>query len=113
MIESTENTQKEQNTKIKAKEPVLSIVDYLSTYFTLNPEKLNKAICFIVINKLPDITASIISDLRKKGLSYDEIASAWGYNLGRGTIHRLEAKTYFPKKPIKQLELIKKVLELI
>jgi len=101
------------NSEIKAKEPVLSIVEYLSTYFTLNPEKQRDAICFIVINLLPDITSSLISNLRKKGLSHEQIAKAWGYNLGKGTIHRLEAKQYFPKLEKKKLELLKKVLELI
>lgn len=103
----------EEKGQIKAEIEQSSILGYLSTYFTLNPEKQRNAICFIVINLLPDITSSLISNLRKKGFSHEQIAKAWGYNLGKGTIHRLETKQYFPKLEKKQIELLKHVLEFI
>ncbi len=98
------------NTQIKPEIRQESIFEYLEEYFTLNPQKHLKAVCFLVINLLPDITSSLISNLRKKDLSHEQIANAWGYNRGKGTIHRLEKKQYFPKLEKKQLELLKQVL---
>jgi hypothetical protein len=100
------------NAEIKQETAPLGILTYLDTYFLNNPEKLRKAVCFLVINSLPDITSSLIKGLRKKGLSHEQIAKSWGYNLGKGTIHQLESKQYFPKLENKQIQLLKHILDL-
>ena len=109
----TNPTDSPSKPQIPPETPQNPILDYLTEYFTLHPERQQVVLSFIVLYTLPGLTASLIKDLRQKGRTYGELSALFGYNLGRSTIQKIENGLFFPKKPLKQLELLKKVLELI
>ena len=86
-----------------------STIEWLSVYFTTHPEKMQNIICILVLNLLPDLTASLISRLRDQGLTHEAISKQFGGKFGKGTIYKLQNKHYFPKTEKKQLELLKQV----
>jgi hypothetical protein len=88
-----------------------SIFEYLDVYFTNNPEKTHKIISILVLNLLPDLTASLISRLRDEGLTHEAISKKFTGNFGKGTIYKLQNKHYFPKNEKKQIALLKNVLD--
>jgi hypothetical protein len=91
------------NHKIPPETPQNPLLNYLVEYFTSHPDKLKLITCFLVNYALPDLTASLILDFKKKGLSFSEISLMFGYSAGKSMVHRMSIKTYFPyiqKNPI-------------
>lgn len=78
---------------------------------TINFQKM-QSILSIWVNLHPEkIISGVISQLRAKNMTYEEIGKVFG--TAKATVHRLERMTYFPKKPKNQQNLFKIAFDLL